>query len=182
MKPMRLLAVLPAVLVLAACGGESPAAPTDVAASRGALRPSQPAEGTTIVGVALAVNRQGGEFSTLIAAVTAAGLVDALSATGQRTVFAPTDAAFAKLGLTKDNVATALPRATLLDILGYHVAPGRRTAADVTTSTLIRMSNGKFAAIEVNATGAYIDGAKIVATDIAASNGIIHVVDSVLIP
>lgn len=181
MKLLRLLVVVPA-LALAACADAPLSPPGEAAASRGALRPSKPAAAPTIVDVAIQVNGQTGEFSTLIAAVVAAGLADELSATGQRTVFAPTDAAFATLGLNAGNIATALPLETLRAILGYHVAPGRRTAADVVTADRIRMSTGQFADVEVTAAGAFIDGARIVQTDVAASNGIIHVVDAVLLP
>jgi uncharacterized surface protein with fasciclin (FAS1) repeats len=182
MQGIRTLLVSLSVVALAACADAPVTSPDGVAASRGALRPTKPAASPTIVDVALAANAATGEFSTLIAAVLAAGLADELSATGQRTVFAPTDAAFAKLGLNAGNVATALPLEQLVAILGYHVAPGRRTAADVVTSEQIRMSTGQFADVEVTAAGAFIDGARIVQTDIPATNGIIHVVDTVLLP
>lgn len=140
--------------------------------------PVRAAEGPTIVGAALAVNAETGEFSTLIAAVVRAGLVDTLNGSRQFTVFAPTDAAFAKLGLNADNIDT-LPLDALTNILLYHVAPGERFAADVLGSTQVRMLNKRFAAV---GPGATIAGANIVATDIDVSNGVIHVVDSVLLP
>jgi uncharacterized surface protein with fasciclin (FAS1) repeats len=141
----------------------------------------RPASTPTIVDVALAANAQSGEFSTLIAAVVDAGLVDALSAVGQRTVFAPTDAAFAKLGLDADNIGT-LPTADLKNILEYHLAPGRRYAEAVVSSDRIRMANGQFTTISLMGGEAYINDAKIVGVDIEASNGVIHVIDTVLLP
>jgi uncharacterized surface protein with fasciclin (FAS1) repeats len=148
-----------------------------------ALAPAQAATSQkTIVGIALEVNAATGEFSTLIAALQSAGLVDALNGKRQFTVFAPTDAAFADIGLNASNIGTVLDKATLTNILLYHVAPGERFAADVVTSSRVRMLNKSFAFVEVNDEGAFIDGAKIIATDIDASNGVIHIVDSVLLP
>lgn len=139
------------------------------------------ASGPTIVDVAIAANAETGEFSTLIAAVLAADLAGPLSAVGQRTVFAPTDAAFAAIGLDAAGVA-ALPKETLTNILLYHVAAGRRDAESVVSSTRIRMSSGDFTRISLRDGGAYINDAQIVATDIEASNGIIHVINDVLLP
>jgi transforming growth factor-beta-induced protein len=137
--------------------------------------------GLTIVGTALAVNQQTGEFSTLIAAVGAAGIGSVLDGKRQFTVFAPTDAAFAKLGLYSTNIVD-VPKAALTDILLYHVATGSRLAADVVTAEQIRMLNGDFNPITVNTNGAFIGESKIVATDVKCSNGVIHVIDSVLLP
>jgi transforming growth factor-beta-induced protein len=110
-----------------------------------------------------------------------ADLVGALSAVGQRTVFAPTDAAFAELGLDAGNIGT-LPKAALTNILLYHVAPGRRLAADVVSSNRIRMSNGGFTTIRLQAGEALINDSRIVLTDVEAANGVIHVIDAVLLP
>lgn len=147
------------------------------AAPKTANAASQP----TIVEIALSVNSQTGEFSTLIAAVQAAGLVDVLNGKRQFTVFAPTDAAFAKLNLNAGNVGS-LPKDVLTNILLFHVAPGERFASDVVSASKVRMMNKSFAAVEVNDMGAYIDGAKIIATNIDASNGVIHVIDTVMQP
>lgn len=137
--------------------------------------------GNTIVEVALAVNAKTGEFSTLIAALKAAGLVDALNGKGQFTVFAPTDAAFAKLGLNASNIGT-LPKATLTNILLYHVAHGSRYSGDVVSSTQIRMLNKEFTKISLSGGSVYINNAKIITVDVPASNGVIHIIDSVLLP
>jgi uncharacterized surface protein with fasciclin (FAS1) repeats len=138
-------------------------------------------EENTVVDVALAANAASGEFSTLIAALVAADLVETLNGDGPFTVFAPTDAAFAALNLNAANIGT-LPVAALRDILLYHVAPARRDAANVTSSSSIAMANGGTATVQVNANGAFIDEARIVQTDIDASNGIIHIIDAVLMP
>ena len=140
-----------------------------------------------IVDTAVAVNSSGpfaGQFDTLIAAVLAADPIVAktLSGRGQFTVFAPTDAAFAKLGLNESNVGT-LPKAALTNILLYHVARGERLAADVLDSSRIRMLNGDF----VRQSGGVLTDAQggkstIIVTDVRASNGVIHAIDSVLLP
>ena len=134
--------------------------------------------GPTIVEAALAVNAETGEFSTLIAAVVHAGLVDTLNENRQFTVFAPTDAAFAKLGLNAGNIST-VPVETLTNILLFHVAPGERFADDVVSASQVRMLNKEFAEISE---GPSIGGAGFVATDVDVSNGVIHIIDSVLIP
>jgi len=141
----------------------------------------KPSERTTIVDVAKGINADSGEFSTLIAAVVAADLVGALSGNGQLTVFAPTDDAFAKLELNADNIGD-VPVADLTDILLYHVAKGRRMAADVVSSEQIKMLNGSRTAISLNDEGAFINDSMIIGTDVPADNGIIHVLDTVLIP
>lgn len=139
--------------------------------------------GPTIVDVAISVNAQTGEFDTLIAALLAAdpAVIQTLSGNGQFTVFAPTDDAFAAIGLDETTVGN-LPQDTLTDILLYHVAHGRRDAADVVSSSQIRMLNGQFAGITVDNSGVFIDDAQIIATDVPAANGIIHVINGVLLP
>lgn len=124
---------------------------------------------------------EAGSFETLVAAVKAAGLVETLQGPGPFTVFAPTDAAFAELNLNASNIGS-LPVETLTGILLYHVAPARRDAANVTSATSITMVSGGSAGISVTAAGAFIDGAQIVQTDVAAQNGIVHVIDAVLMP
>jgi uncharacterized surface protein with fasciclin (FAS1) repeats len=139
----------------------------------------QPSRNGSIVDTAIAANAQSGEFSTLIAAVKAAGLVETLDGRRQFTVFAPTDAAFAKLGLNAGNVGD-FDRAALTNILLYHVAAGERFASDVLDSSKIRMLNKQFATVD--GTAGTIDGAAIVGTDIDVSNGVIHIVSDVLMP
>jgi transforming growth factor-beta-induced protein len=141
----------------------------------------RPAPSPTIVDILLQANAQYGEFSTLIAAVVAADLVGPLSSRGQGTVFAPTDAAFAALGLNAGNVGE-LPKEDLINILGYHIAPGRRDAAAVVGLDRLRMANGQWTDIRVVNGEVFINDARIIATDIAATNGIVHVIDGVLLP
>jgi uncharacterized surface protein with fasciclin (FAS1) repeats len=189
-RAMRWAWVAPAIAVLAACTDAGPVGPAVEAASlsRGASgaavagRAANSTSGPNIVELAVQVNQATGEFSTLIAAVLSAGLADALSAPGQRTVFAPTDAAFVSLGLTAANIGTALSKEDLTNILLYHVTPGRRAATSVVNADRLRMANGGFTRIRVTSAGAFINESKIIDTDIAASNGFIHVIDHVLLP
>jgi uncharacterized surface protein with fasciclin (FAS1) repeats len=149
---------------------------------------SQPVPANNIVDVAIAVNSEGpfaGAFDTLIAAVLAAdpAVIKRLTAKRQSTVFAPTDDAFAALGLTPDNIADALDEATLTQILLYHVVNGRRDSNDVIGSTRLRTLQGGFLK---QSTGILTDNlgrtATIVVTDVPASNGIIHAIDAVVLP
>lgn len=139
--------------------------------------------GPTIVEAAIAVNAQTGEFDQLIAAVVRADLVDALDGNRQLTVFAPTDAAFAGLFATLGvHGVDEIPVATLRAVLLHHVAPGERLSGDVLDSTRIRTLNRDFVAPSVHDGSAWIDGARIVAPDVDVSNGVIHVIDAVLLP
>ena len=136
------------------------------------------AEEKTIVGVAAG----GGQFNTLVAAVKAAGLVDTLNGKGPFTVFAPTDEAFAKLPAgTVDNLLKPENKEKLAGILTYHVVAGKVMAADVKTMSA-KTVNGKEVAIKVVGGKVTVGAANVVKTDIAASNGVIHVIDTVLIP
>jgi uncharacterized surface protein with fasciclin (FAS1) repeats len=122
-----------------------------------------------------------GAFSTLVKAVRAAGLVETLKGTGPFTVFAPTDEAFAKLPAgTLD--AVLADKAKLAAILTYHVVPGKVMAADVVKLTSAKTVNGQTVKIAVDGGKVMVDGANVVKTDIAASNGVIHVIDAVLLP
>jgi uncharacterized surface protein with fasciclin (FAS1) repeats len=134
-----------------------------------------PSGGDTIVDVAVAADG----FDVLVAAVEEAGLVEALSGNRQFTVFAPTDDAFNAAGITVDNV-DEVDDEFLLDVLTYHVTFGRKDAEDVTTSDELPTLNG--ALIEVDGTTLNGGQADIVATDIEASNGVVHVIDGVLLP
>ena len=122
-----------------------------------------------------------GQFNTLVTAVKAAGLVDTLKGPGPFTVFAPTDEAFAKLpagtvdGLLKDP-------AKLREILTYHVVSGKVMAADVINLKSAKTVQGSSAKISRKDGGVMIDGAKVVKTDIETDNGVIHVIDSVILP
>jgi uncharacterized surface protein with fasciclin (FAS1) repeats len=124
-----------------------------------------------------------GQFKTLAAALGAAGLVDTVKGTGPFTVFAPTDAAFAKLPAgTVENLLKPENKAQLTAILTYHVVPGKVMAADVVKLKEAKTVNGKMLQVKVNGSDVMINDAKVTATDIAASNGVIHVIDSVVLP
>jgi uncharacterized surface protein with fasciclin (FAS1) repeats len=124
-----------------------------------------------------------GQFETLAAALGAADLVDTLKGDGPFTVFAPTDEAFAKLPEgTVENLLKPENRDQLIAILTYHVVPGKVKAADVVKLTEAKTVNGKSVSIKVSDKGVMVDNAKVIATDIKASNGVIHVIDTVIIP
>ena len=141
----------------------------------------QPTDPMTIVDVAIGINEDSGEFSTLIAAVLAADLAGALSGDDMLTVFAPTDAAFAKLDLNADNIGD-LEKSALSNILLYHVAAGKLMAEDVVSMETISMLNTQATMISLRDGAPYINDSMIVATDVPADNGVIHVIDTVLLP
>ena len=124
-----------------------------------------------------------GSFKTLVAAVKAAGLVDTLKGKGPFTVFAPTDAAFAKL--PEGTVETLLKpenKGKLVSILTYHVLPGKVGASDIAGKKLsVATVEGSMIAVDATK-GVKINGANVVTADVAASNGIIHVIDTVIMP
>lgn len=124
-----------------------------------------------------------GDFSTLAAALEAAGLIDTLKGDGPFTVFAPTDAAFAALPAgTVETLLKPENRDQLIAILTYHVVPGKVLAADVVKLEKAKTVNGSDVMIKVADGNVNIDDAKVVKTDIAASNGVIHVIDTVILP
>ncbi len=122
-----------------------------------------------------------GNFNTLVTAVKAAGLVETLSGPGPFTVFAPTDEAFGKLpagaveALLKD-------KTKLTSVLTYHVVAGKHLAAEVTKMNSLKTVQGQDIAISLKDGAAMADGAKIIKTDIICSNGVIHVIDAVILP
>jgi uncharacterized surface protein with fasciclin (FAS1) repeats len=120
-----------------------------------------------------------GNFKTLATALTAAGLIDTLKGKGPFTVFAPTDAAFAKIPKADLDKLLA-DKAKLTAVLTYHVVPGKVMAKDVKAGKVKTVQGGE---ITVATTGGVtVDGAKVSATDIVADNGVIHVIDSVIMP
>lgn len=133
-----------------------------------------------------AVNAKG--FTTLVTAVKAAGLVEALKGKGPFTVFAPTDAAFAKLEKSKPGTIESLlkpeNKEMLVNILTYHVVPGTVKASDVLkldNGTAVKTLNGASITVR-NKHGVKVDNAKVIKTDILCTNGVIHVIDSVILP
>ena len=124
-----------------------------------------------------------GNFKTLAAALGAAGLINTVSGPGPFTVFAPTDAAFAKLPAgTVENLLKPENKDQLTAILTYHVVAGKVMAADVVKLSEAKTVNGKMLKVKVNGDSVMVNDANVTATDIAASNGVIHVIDSVIIP
>lgn len=124
-----------------------------------------------------------GNFTTLATALGAAGLVDTLKSEGPFTVFAPTDEAFAKLPAgTVETLLKPENKDQLTAILTYHVVPGKMKAADVVKLTEAKTVNGKPLSISVKGGSVMINGAKVTTADVAASNGVIHVIDSVILP
>lgn len=121
------------------------------------------------------------QFKTLVTAVKAAGLVETLKGKGPFTVFAPTDEAFAKVpkdvleGLLKD-------KEKLTAVLTYHVVPGKVMAKDVVKLNSAKTAQGQSVSIAANDAGVKINGAKVIKADIECSNGVIHVIDTVLLP
>ena len=124
--------------------------------------------------------RGAGSFKTLLTAIEAAGLTDTLRGAGPFTVFAPTDEAFAKL--PKETLESLLKdKQKLASILTYHVVPGKVMAADVTRLKEAKTVQGQSVKIDTSS-GVKVDGAKVVKTDVPATNGVIHVIDSVIMP
>jgi uncharacterized surface protein with fasciclin (FAS1) repeats len=143
--------------------------------------------GLAITGATLAVQAKdivdtavaAGNFKTLATALQAAGLVETLKSKGPFTVFAPTDEAFAKV--PKDQLDALLKdKAALTKVLTYHVVPGKVMAKDVKAGMVKTVQGGELTV--ATAGGVMVDGAKVTATDIVADNGVIHVIDSVVIP
>lgn len=130
----------------------------------------------TIVDVAV----QAGKFNTLVQAVQAAGLVETLSGEGPFTVFAPTDEAFAQIP-QETLQAVLADKEKLTAILTYHVVPGKLMAADVVRSTQLQTVQGQSITVSTEG-GVRVDDANVVQTDIEADNGVIHVIDQVIMP
>jgi uncharacterized surface protein with fasciclin (FAS1) repeats len=124
-----------------------------------------------------------GSFKTLAAALQAAGLVDTLKGKGPFTVFAPTDEAFAKLPAgTVEGLLKPENKAKLTAVLTYHVVPGKVLAADVVKLTEAKTVQGSSAKISVKGGKVKVDAANVVQTDIVCANGVIHVIDAVILP
>ena len=152
------------------------AASLAVASSAGAAKASKTSD---IVDTAVAA----GSFNTLAAALEAAGLVDTLKGKGPFTVFAPTDEAFAKLPAgTVESLLKPENKAKLTAVLTYHVVPGRVESKDVVKLSEAKTVNGQALKIQASGGSVMVDNAKVVTTDIACTNGVIHVIDSVVLP
>jgi uncharacterized surface protein with fasciclin (FAS1) repeats len=131
-----------------------------------------------IVGVASSADI----FTTLVAALTAADLVSVLQGNGPFTVFAPTNEAFAKLPEgTVESLLKPENKEKLVAVLTYHVVPGKVMAADVKPGSVATVNGASFT-LSVSDGNVMVDNAKVIKTDVAASNGVIHVIDSVILP
>jgi uncharacterized surface protein with fasciclin (FAS1) repeats len=169
------LAGIALVANVAGCGSSSSSSTTAPAATSSSA--AAPMGGSNIVQTAVAA----GEFKTLVSLVKQAGLAGALSGPGQLTVFAPTDAAFAKVPkatLTE----LAHNTAKLKQVLLYHVVKGDVTAAKVVKLTSAKTLEGSAVPIRVENGKVYIGGAQVIKANVTASNGVIHVINTVLIP
>ncbi len=184
----KLLAPLAIVGLLVSCGGDdSDVTPSTEAASTEETTTEAPAEETTTEAPAeeatdiVAIASGNEDFSTLVAAVAAAGLVETLQGEGPFTVFAPTNEAFAALpaGLV-DKLLLPENKDLLVKILTYHVVSGTVLAADVTAGDVPTVE-GQNITITTDM-GVKVNGATVTATDIIASNGVIHVIDAVILP
>lgn len=122
-----------------------------------------------------------GSFNTLVAAIKAAGLVDTLKGKGPFTVFAPTDEAFAKVP-KKDLNALLEDKEALTRVLTYHVVPGKVMAADVVKLKSADTVEGHSVSIDASPSGVKVNNANVVKTDVVTANGVIHVIDTVLMP
>ena len=175
MRLSTMIAPLLTVALLGACSKDATAETTTAAKQAATNQVGQ----TDIVTVAATA----GDFNTLVAAVKAAGLVETLQGDGPFTVFAPTDEAFAKLPAgTVDSLLLPENKAKLVAILTYHVVAGKVLAADVVGLSSAATVEGQSLSISVSDAGVRVDDANVTATDVMASNGVIHVIDSVLIP
>ncbi|MFM2128609.1 MAG: hypothetical protein RL477_155 [Pseudomonadota bacterium] len=125
-----------------------------------------------------------GQFSTLVAAVQAAGLVDTLKGTGPFTVFAPTDAAFAKLPPgTLADLLKPENKEKLVAVLTYHVVPGKVMSADIAAKAAeVKTVQGQSINVDATRGGVKVNSAQVTSADVPASNGVIHVIDTVILP
>ena len=174
MKKTIIAIAAASVLLLSACGTDGSTSDTTVAAT-------DTTEMATEVGNIVAVAQGNPEFSTLVAAITAAGLGDALSGEGPFTVFAPTNAAFEALpaGLL-EKLLLPENKEVLTKILTYHVVPAKVMAADVAAGDVNTLEGSAFSITTEG--GVKVNASNVTATDVAASNGVIHVIDAVLVP
>ena len=207
MKRITVLSLLAVVaMVFAACAAPAPAPapaaeateapaeeamaePTEAPAEKDAMAEATeaPAEEGDMAGMADIVDTAvaAGSFNTLATALTAAGLVDTLKGEGPFTVFAPTDDAFAALPEGTLDTLLADPQGALTDVLLYHVVPGKVMAADVAglDGQEVETVGGGMLTVTIGDDGSVmINDATVVTPDVEASNGVIHVIDSVLIP
>jgi uncharacterized surface protein with fasciclin (FAS1) repeats len=168
---LMVVALMVVPLVIAACGTDS-----EEAASPS---PSPTMAPKDIVDTAV----EAGSFTTLVSAVQAAGLDETLSGEGPYTVFAPTDDAFAAVPQETMDALLADPKGALTDVLTYHVAAGKVMSTDLSDGMMVETVNGESLEITINDDGTVMVGdATVVTADIETANGVIHVIDTVLVP
>jgi uncharacterized surface protein with fasciclin (FAS1) repeats len=177
---LLVLTVVAVAITAAACGGSTT---TTTAAPGTTMAPTTTAGGAAgatkdIVDTAVAA----GSFKTLASLLTSAGLVDTLKGAGPFTVFAPTDDAFAKVPQATLDALGADPKGALAKVLTYHVVPGKIMAADIKDGMKVKTVEGTELTFSIKNGDVYVNDAKVVTPDVGASNGVIHVIDSVLIP
>ncbi len=179
---MQLRSIMTVFLTLSVLGGcsKDAAQPTTTAAKEASMAAAnEAAPEQNIVTVAATA----GDFNTLVAAVKAAGLVETLQGEGPYTVFAPNDAAFAKLPAgTVDSLLLPENKDKLVSILTYHVVAGKVMSTDVVNLSSADTVQGSAVSISTTDSGVQVNDATVIATDVQATNGVIHVIDTVLIP
>jgi len=167
---LAVVAVLTVPFVIAACGEEEEAASPS---------PSATMAQKDIVDTAI----EAGSFTTLVSAVQAAGLEETLRGEGPYTVFAPTDDAFAAVPKKTMDALLEKPKGALTDVLTYHVVPGKVMSTDLSDGMMVKTVNGESLKITIKEDGTVMVGdAMVVTADIETSNGVIHVIDTVLVP
>ena len=186
-KPVRTIGMMVILSVTVgmttACSNEATVAPTQTATppTQTATPPTQTAAQAT-PGTIVEIAAGDPTFSTLVTAVKAAGLAETLSGTGPFTVFAPTNEAFAALPKgTLDNLLKPANRDALRKVLTYHVVPGDLMAKDLRSGKVATVEGGSVTVL-VNSTGVKVNDANVAKADIDAKNGVIHVIDRVLLP
>jgi uncharacterized surface protein with fasciclin (FAS1) repeats len=176
MKILKMSLAMLAMATMFACG--EPAATEEVAAEE-VVAPEAPAAPATVVDIAVGSP----DHSTLVAAVTAAGLVETLSGTGPFTVFAPTNAAFSALPAgALDDLLKPENKEKLASILTYHVVAGNVMSTDLTDGMKAKTVNGAEVTITIKDGKVMVDGANVTTADIKAGNGVVHVIDAVIMP
>ena len=174
-----------AALTLSACSSSSEEATTESSAAveESAIEEADEMVGEVSVGTIVDVASSNPDFSTLVAAVSAAGLVETLSGEGPFTVFAPTNAAFAALPAgVLDALLLPENKDALVKILTYHVVPGTVLAADIADGDVVIETVEGQNVLFSTSNGVTVNGANVVTADVLASNGVIHVIDAVLVP
>ncbi len=184
-KTFSLMAVtLTTAIIMTSCGGSEQTAEAKIDTTAPAVTNTDTVAATattpaTVVDIAVG----SADHTTLVAAVKAAGLVETLSGAGPFTVFAPTNAAFEKLPKgTVESLLTPEKKADLTGILTYHVVAGSVKAADLTDGQMVKTINGKELKVTIKDGKVMIGGANVVAADLVAGNGVVHVIDAVLLP